>query len=250
VDTGMHRIGVDYREALAFVRNCYTLPYIQVEGIFSHLACAESSDRAAIQFQRWQHLLRELATTHPLPKYLHFANSTGALCYSTYRCNLVRVGFAFYGYLSQADTQEPLPRLRPVMGLKARIMRLHQAAPESGISYGYTYQTPPGREALIATLPLGYADGVPRILSNRIEGLLRGVRVPQVGNITMDQMMFDVSALPDAAVGETITLLGSEPGQQGPETITLSDWAQKANTIEYELMCALRVRLPKTYTRH
>lgn len=253
VDTGMHRIGVDYREAVAFVQNCYNLPFIQVEGIFTHLACAESPERTEIQFQRWQDLLRQLEVYRPLPRYLHFANTTGTLCYSQYRFNLVRLGFGFYGYLSQAEESIPQPVLRPVMGLKARIMRLHDAPPESGVSYSYTYRTPahtPGdQETKIATLPLGYADGIPRSLSNKIEGLLRGVRVPQIGNITMDQMMFDVSAVPDAVVGETMTLLGSESGKNGVQTITLSDWAREAKTIEYELMCALRVRLPKTYNR-
>ncbi|MBY0403051.1 MAG: alanine racemase [Cyanobacteria bacterium] len=251
VDTGMNRIGVDYREALSFIQQCVASPFLQIEGIFTHLACSEDPDITQMQYQRWEEVLSQLDFK---PPYLHFGNSLGALGYPDKRFNMVRIGIGFYGYLPEADPVKinrlaPLPSLKPVMGLKARIMRLHHAPPASGVSYSYSYKTPPGKDTLIATLPLGYADGVPRLLSNRLEGFLRGVRVKQIGNITMDQMMFDVSDVPDACVGDTLTLLGSETTSAGVETITLSHWASAINTLEYELMCGLRVRLPKTYTR-
>lgn len=240
VDTGMHRIGVDSRHAVEFIRHCQSLPYIIFEGMFTHLACAEDPQVTKLQRERWQEILSQI---DPLPRTLHFANSVGALSYPTENDNLVRMGIAFFGYAPQ------LPGLQPVMGLKARIIHLQEVPPGEGVSYSYTYTTPSGQPTRIATLPLGYADGVPRILSNKIEALLHGIRVPQVGNITMDQMMFDVTQVPDAVIGEAMTLLGHEEGPNGIERITLSDWAQKANTLEYELMCGLRVRLPKTYTR-
>jgi alanine racemase len=249
VDTGMHRIGVDYREAVDFIRHCQSLPYLHVEGIFTHLACAEDPAVTQIQHQRWLDILNQVS---PLPRYVHFGNSLGALGYDAGPNNLVRVGLAFYGYLpgTEALANETATRLsqslRPVMSLKARIMRLHEVPPDTGISYSYAYRTREDGPTLIATLPLGYADGVPRRLSNQISGLLKGKRVPQVGNITMDQMMLDVSAVPHAVVGEAVTLIGEEGGDH----TWLTDWAQKLGTLEYELMCGLRVRLPKTYTRH
>ena len=153
---------------------------------------------------------------------------------------MVRLGIGVFGYGDVTKLG-----LQPAMGLKARILRLEEVPSESGISYGHTFTTPPGKPTVIATLPVGYADGIPRALSNKIDGILNGQRIKQVGTITMDQLMFDVSNVSEARLGDAITLVGSE----GDECITLTDWAVRAGTIEYELMCALRVRLPKTYTR-
>lgn len=248
VDTGMHRIGVDYRQAAQFIQQVRTLPYVTLEGIFTHLASAEDPQVSHVQLERWKTLLSQLDS---LPPCVHVANSGGALRYPESHYNLVRMGIGFFGYGAQP---QPTPTHQedflPVMGLKARIIHLQDVPAGEGISYSYTYHAPPESPIRVATLPLGYADGVPRVLSNQIEGLLRGVRVPQVGAITMDQMMLDVSLVPEAAIGETVTLLGSEEGPHGAtERITLTDWAEKARTLEYELMCGLRVRLPKTYTR-
>lgn len=242
VDTGMHRIGVDWREAAAFIKTCQESPYVKLEGVFSHFATPSDVQLTQLQLARWQEVL---AAVNPLPSFVHIANSEGAFQYPDAPGNLVRVGLALFGYSD--------PALLPVMGVKARIMHLQDIQPESGISYGHTYHTPSGKPSKIATLPLGYADGVPRSLSNQMTGLLRGHRIRQVGTITMDQMMFDVTGLPEdspARVGESITLLGQETDMTGnQQRITLSDWAKLAKTIEYELMCGLRVRLPRVYTR-
>jgi alanine racemase len=245
VDTGMHRIGIDYREAAEFIGHCQAQDYLDVQGVFTHLACSEDPEVTRIQYERWESVLAHL----PLrPKYVHFANSLGAVAFPHGQYNLVRMGLAFYGYLSDAsgwgEGFNGLD-LKPVMGLKARIIRLMEIAPGEGVSYGYSFHAPSEQPARIATVPLGYADGIPRLLSNRIEALYKKMRVPQVGNITMDQMMFDVTAIPQVQLGETLTLLGAEDGQ----SITLSQWAGALGTLEYELMCALRVRLPKTYSR-
>jgi alanine racemase len=247
VDTGMHRIGVDYRQAAPFIQQVRTLPYLQLEGVFTHLASAEDPQVSQLQLERWKTVLSQI---DPLPPCVHVANSGGALRYPESHYSLVRMGIGFFGY---GEQPQPTPTHQedflPVMGLKARIIHLQDVPAGEGVSYSYTYHAPPESSIRVATLPLGYADGVPRILSNQIEALLHGVRVPQIGAITMDQMMLDVSQVPDAAIGESVTLLGAEQGPHGTERITLTDWAEKAKTLEYELMCGLRVRLPKTYTR-
>lgn len=239
VDTGMHRIGIAVDQALDFIRHCQVQDYIQVEGLFSHLADSHDPVLTQAQLARWESLL---AQVDPLPRYVHIGNSGLAANGGNLERhgNLLRLGYAFYGY-------EPLngSSLQPAMGLKARIMHIQEIPPGTGISYNHTWHSPPDRTSRIATLPLGYADGVPRCLSNRIEGLMGGRRFPQVGAITMDQMMFDITGAPEAAIGNTMTLIGRD----GDQAIWLDDWAAKAGTIPYELMCGLRVRLPKTYTR-
>lgn len=248
VDTGMNRIGVpfgqDGEQAAAFIRQCHEAEFVQLEGIFTHLAWTANRALTQAQLDRWHGLLDELESEMPLPRYLHVANSGGVLNYPEARGNLARIGIALYGYGEGAADAG----VRPAMGLKARIIALNDIPPETGVSYNHVWSST--RTSRIATIPVGYADGVPRVLSGKIEALFKGRRIPQVGSITMDQMMLDVTDAPDAAIGETITMIGSEnTGGENGERITLSDWAEKAGTIEYELMAALRVRLPKTYTR-
>lgn len=242
VDTGMHRIGVDYKEAPKFIHHCQEQPFVKVMGVFSHFASTHDDAASRRQLVRWD---KVLAAIEPSPQYVHICNSAGAIQYPDAAGNLVRLGIGLFGYDPEGTLADQVTaKLKPAMALKARIIRIHEAPEGEGVSYGHTYQV--GEKiARIATLPLGYADGIPRVLSNKIEGLLHGQRVRQVGTITMDQLMMDVTNIPNAQVGETITLIGEEGG----DSITLSDWAKKAGTIEYELMCGLRVRLPKTYTR-
>jgi alanine racemase len=241
VDTGMNRIGVHWQQAAAFIQRCRELPFIRLEGIFSHLACGESEAFTAIQAERWRSLLTEVQT--PWPPYLHLANSAGTFTLpKDTPATMVRMGFTLFGYGPEVVMNQL--SLRPAMGLRARISHLKEVPAGEGISYGLRYRTE--RDSRIATLPLGYADGIPRRLSNQISAVIRGSRVPQIGTITMDQMMLDVSEVPDVKIGDTITLLGLD----GDERITLTDWAERLDTIEYELMCGLRVRLPRIYTRH
>ncbi|WP_303674041.1 alanine racemase [Vampirovibrio chlorellavorus] len=248
VDTGMHRIGIGWEKALNFIRECQTLPFLQVEGVFTHLADSHDEALTQPQLARWHTLCQQL---DPLPRFVHIANSGHALNPAAWEAQtpntLARLGIAFFGYGNHPQ-QEGI-KLQPAMSLKARIIHVQTVGPNTGVSYSHTYHTPAAGETRIATVPLGYADGVPRILSGRIHGLIGGKQVPQVGRITMDQMMFDVSAIPDAQVGDIITLIGRSDARQPQTAIWLDDWASKASTIEYELMCALRVRLPKTYTR-
>ncbi|MBY0449523.1 MAG: alanine racemase [Cyanobacteria bacterium] len=256
VDTGMHRIGVPHPEAVDFIEACYREPNLQVEGIFTHFACAEDPEKTRLQVSRFEAVLKALTDKGlPLPRYIHAANSAATELSSEVDSlySMVRVGYGLFGYHKGYGDSHGL-HLKPVLSLKARIMHLHHAAAGEGVSYGHHYQVT--TDTLhIATLPLGYADGIPRVLSGRLTGLLHGKVIPQIGAITMDQVMFDVSNVPEASVGDTVTLLGED--NQHPEVggITLNNWAALSQDfptplIPYELMCGLRVRLPKTYTHH
>ena len=151
-----------------------------------------------------------------------------------------RVGIALYGLYPDfpEGVNFRMPKLKQLISLKGRIVNIHTAKDGEGISYCHTY-TAKG-ERTIATVPLGYADGIPRLLSNKITGRLNGVEVPQVGNITMDQMMFDITGV-KATTGDVITLLDEDK--------SIDEWAKILHTINYELTCRLKVRLPRVYTR-
>jgi len=242
VDTGMHRIGVPWEEAEAFIEQCRTIPGVDIEGIFTHFADSVEGEQRALQAQRWNTVCEKLKL---LPRFVHSANSVAALDKGYWaekaasHDNLARLGIAFYGY------GVPHITLQPAMGLKARILHIQELESGEGISYGGTYKTQ--TVTRIATIPVGYADGIPRLLSNQLDAFWENERVCQVGNITMDQMMFDITHIRDAQVGDTLTLLGENDA--GTDAIWLDNWACKVHTIEYELMCALRVRLPRTYIR-
>ena len=243
LDTGMTRIGIHPDEAPAFISQCQNDPAMHCEGVFTHLASVESAETCRLQFERFQKVVQQLET--PV-KQLHFANTGGAVCFSEMHLDMVRIGKGFYGYMPELSCSVDL-KLRPVMSLKARIAHRQVVPAGTGVSYSHLFVT--SRESIIAVLPLGYADGVPRCMSNRMEVIVRGVRCPQVGRLTMDQIMIDITEVPEATLGETVTILGEEETPSGKTSITLTDWSDFANTSEYELMCGLRVRLPKVYTR-
>ena len=155
--------------------------------------------------------------------------------------NMIRSGIGIYGlYPDLAETITDKPYLKRAMSLRGRIVYLQEVPKNSGISYGYSYITQ-NEATKIATLPIGYADGVSRNLSNNIYGLINGKKVKQIGNMTMDQMMFDVSSVDNVNIGDVITLLGKD----GNELIPIDFWAKILNTINYEITCKLRVRFTK-----
>ena len=156
---------------------------------------------------------------------------------------MARAGIGIYGLQPDVvPTCKHVPNLIPAMSLRGRIVNIHNAHPNSGVSYSHRYVT--NKETTIATVPIGYADGVSRGLSGKIYGLLHGKKVPQIGNITMDQMMFDITGT-NANEGDIITLIGKD----GDEEISINQWADILNTINYELICRLKVRLSRVYTR-
>ncbi len=237
LDTGMNRIGIRTEEAIDFIKEVQEASYVELKGIFTHLAAAEEFNKTQEQFKKWDNVINNIDTKGLL---LHILNTAGTICYEKPNSNMCRVGISLYGLYPDFPSGVPfrMPKLKQLISLKGRIVNLHKAKDGEGISYCHTYCAK--GERTIATVPLGYADGIPRGLSNKITGNLNGIEVPQVGNITMDQMMFDVTGV-NCKTGDVITLLD--------ENKSIDDWAKILGTINYELTCRLKVRLPRVYTR-
>lgn len=236
IDTGMNRIGVSTEDAVDFIKEVQKSSFIDLQGIFTHLAMAEDIKETEKQIKKWQKVISQIDTSGLL---LHVQNTAGTLSYKIPGINMCRLGIALYGLAPDyPPCIEEKPDIKPLISLKGRIVNIHEVKDGEGISYSYTYRAQGNRT--IATLPIGYADGISRALSNRIYGILNGKKVKQVGNITMDQMMFDITGT-DAELGDVITLLDCEN--------SIDIWADILHTINYELTCRLKVRLPRVYTR-
>ncbi len=240
LNTGMNRIGLEPENAVEFIKKAQTADYLDLKGIFTHLANAEDIEKTEKQFEIWNRITNAVDTKGLL---LHALNTAGSMkYYDEIKSNMVRMGIAIYGL--EPDLPEGVkfkPELRQVMGLKGRITNIHTMKKGQGISYGYSYVA--DKDIKVATIPIGYADGVPRALSNKIFAELNGYKIKQIGNITMDQMMFDITGI-DATEGDIITLLNDSD-----KDLSIDNWAKIIGTINYELTCRLKVRLPRVYVR-
>jgi alanine racemase len=251
LDTGMTRLGFfayDRPETLPELVQTASLPGLLAEGAFAHFAVADSKSPEDIaythqQFARFQALLAELAKAGVKPEICHHANSAGAICYPEYALDMIRPGIATYG-LAPSDELEGNMELRPLMALRTTIAQIRTVPSGVSISYGRTYTTPAARR--IAVLTIGYADGLPRRLSNRGEFLLHGRRVPVVGRICMDMCMVDVTDVPEAVVGDTVTIFGRD----GDAFIPIEELARELDTISYELLCGINKRVPRVYLQN
>lgn len=239
IDTGMNRIGVRPDKAVEFIKKIQACDFIELEGIFTHFATAETESYAMEQYKKFRYVVDNVDTKGLI---VHCCNTAAVVCYDDFEYTGARVGIGIYGLQPDLTAGTKQPDLRPAMSLKGRITNIHTAQKDEGVSYSHTFETV--KPTKIATIPIGYADGVSRLLSNKIYGIINGKKIKQIGNITMDQMMFDITDC-DAQEGDVITLLG----QDGDECIRIDEWADILGTIHYELTCALRVRLPRVYTR-
>lgn len=240
IDTGMSRLGPLWSQGAEFIELVYRLPNLQVTSIYSHLATADTADTTFMHQQqdRFEDVFHQVqAAGLPLPK-LHLANSAGTLCGTPLHYDLVRVGLALYGLYPSFHLRSTV-QLKPVMQVKARVVQVKTLPPGTGVSYNHSFVT--DRTLPVAVVGIGYADGVPRALSNRMQVLLRGQGVRQIGAITMDQMMIDVSRIDNPQVGEVVTLIG----QDGKALIPVERWAEALGTISYEVVCQFKHRLPR-----
>lgn len=240
IDTGMSRLGTRWEEALPFVQAVHQSPNLQIASIYSHFATADDPDPSTMHLQhhRFQQAIATLqAEQIPLPK-LHIANSAATLHSPDFHYDLVRVGLSTYGIYPAPHLQDRAD-LKPVMQVKARITQLKTLPPNTGVSYGHRFITT--QPTNIATVGIGYADGVSRRLSNQLKVLLNGEFVPQIGSITMDQIMLDVTPLNTVQVGDVVTLIGTENAQQ----LTVDQWANQLDTISWEILCGFKHRLPR-----
>nr|WP_092038121.1 alanine racemase [Planifilum fulgidum] len=243
VDTGMGRLGLLEGELSAFLRCLARHPHLRIGGVFTHFACADESDK---EYTRFQHRcllgfvdrLRAAGADVPL---IHCSNSAAAIDLPEYGHALVRLGISMYGYYPSEEVNRQAVRLKPALTLKTRIVRLKRPPAGTGISYGKTVTVDGSR--WIATIPIGYADGLSRRLSNRGSALVRGRRVPIVGRVCMDQTMLDVTEAMPAAVGDEVVLYG----RQGNEVISVDEVARLLDTISYEVTCAVGRRVPRVY---
>jgi alanine racemase len=235
VDTGMNRIGVAVDEAVEFIKEVQACDFIELKGIFTHLACAEDEKETQKQLEKWNEIISQI---HTKDLILHVLNTAGIMSYDLHS-DMVRAGIGLYGLFPDLPkTSKFEAPLKQILSLKGRISRIHSIPAGEGISYGHSFVA--DKPLKVATVPIGYADGVPRVLSNKIFGLIDDKKIRQIGNITMDQMMFDITDI-EANEGDVITILD--------ENLSIDDWAKVLNTINYELTCRLKVRLPRVYTR-
>ncbi len=242
VDTGMSRLGVAWQEAQGLLRALRALPHVTVSSMYSHLATADAPDflAAGQQCQQFLELVDALGAQGLRPPLVHLANSAATLAVPKTHFDMVRIGLAQYGLYPAAHLHNTVS-LQPALSVRARIIFVKTVSSGTGVSYGHTYRT--GRPTRLATVAVGYADGVPRALSNRIEFLVRGRRVRQVGTITMDQCLIDVTGMPETIEGDIATLLG----QDGAERISVGEWVECLGTIPYEILTALSPRLPRVF---
>jgi alanine racemase len=236
VDTGMSRLGVAPADAAALLRTLGDIDGVTVEGLLTHFCNAESVEGAETsrQLTRFDALVRELGAARLRPKFVHAANSAATLVAPAAHFDLVRPGLALYG-IHPSPALRDRARLRPVMRFVTRIIALRQIAVGETVGYGATFVAT--RPSVIATLPVGYADGYPRALSNRAQVSLRGGRVPIAGRVCMDQIMIDVTDVPGVAIGDEVELWGRD--------LPVEEVAALADTIPYELLTRVGARVPR-----
>jgi alanine racemase len=247
LDTGMSRLGSPWEEAAQFIQGVKNLPNLSIASIYTHFATADDPDPTVLnlQHQRFLAALQNagIDPTGPHRPTLHCANSAATLTNAKLHYDMVRTGLITY-WLYPAPHLKSKINLQPSLQVKARITQVKSLAAGSGVSYGHRYVADADRT--IAVIGIGYADGVPRNLSTKIDVLLRGKRVPQLGSITMDQIILDVTDMPGVQEGEVVTLLG----QDGSDSISADDWADILGTISWEILCGFKLRLPRVLVSH
>ncbi len=241
LDTGMHRIGVQIEEAAAFAEKVKQMKGIEVAGAFSHFSAADAEDKGYAEFQYAQFSkgIQSMEAAGLQIPIKHICNSAGIAELPQYQMDMVRMGITLYGSLP-SDIEGPYADYRPVMILKTQVAFVKTLPAGRDIGYGRTFTTQ--KESRIATVPVGYADGISRHLSNKGCMVVRGKRAPIVGRVCMDQVMLDVTDIPDVAVGDNVIIYG------GPE-LPVEEVAAAAGTISYELFCVLHSRIPRVYMK-
>jgi alanine racemase len=246
VDTGMHRVGADPADALALAAAVAERPELVLEGLWTHCAVADEPGHpfTAVQARRFDAVVAQLAAAGRQPPLIHAANSAATLDRPELRHDLVRCGITLYG-LDPSPALHGRVRLRPALALKAEVSMVRVVRAGDGVSYGL--RRPCAYDTVVATVPLGYADGVPRRLSEvGAEVLVGGRRRPLAGTVTMDQLLVDCGP-PDAdapvQAGDEVVLIGEQAGRR----IEVAEWADRLGTIPYEVVCAISSRVRRRY---
>ena len=243
VDTGMHRVGAPVASAIARVEQINAVSSLQLDGIYTHFAAADlpSHDETDKQQQRFDNVVAELDRESLRPKYVHTSNSAAAMRVLSATTDIARVGIAIYGIAPSSELESFAKDLQPALSLHARVSHVQHLAKGEGVSYGL--RTKLSQAATIATLPIGYADGIQRRLW-KVGGevLIGGKRCPIVGVVTMDQLMVNCGDA-DVQIGDHAVLIGTQDSQ----SISANEVAAKLETIGYEIVCGISARVPRKY---
>ena len=244
VDTGMSRLGVPQDELEGFLDALQRTPGARIAGLMTHLMAADSDDAlTAEQLQRFTRVQHALRARGHRPRLLHAANSAATFRHPSARYDLVRPGIALFGHAGAPDVGAPL---RPALRLRSEIVALRNLRPGDRVGYDGTFTV--RRPTRLATLPIGYGDGLLRAASNRASVLVRGRRCAVVGRVSMDLTTVDVTDVPGVAVGDEACLLGSQDGPDGTrESIGMVELAEASGTAPYEVLCAISRRVPRFY---
>ncbi len=242
VDTGRGRLGFRADRLDEVLPVLKALPNLNMTGLMSHFAVADEPERAltALQCDAFSAVVETVEQAGFNPRYRHLANSAGIYSRELNGCNLVRPGISLYGGLTGGPFDHPFTQ-RPVMRFVSQVAQLKDVPSGEGISYGHRFVT--SRDSKIAAVPVGYADGYNRLLTNCGEVLIRGQRVPVAGTVCMDWILVDVTDLADVQVSDDVTLLGRD----GDELITAEEWADKVGSITYEVFCNISERVPRVF---
>ena len=250
IDTGMSRIGFLYhdtetdKKSVDEIAKVCSLPGLYPEGIFTHFASADEGRDGEVftrlQFDLFLDVISRLKALGTEFELRHCCNSAGIMDYPEMHLDMVRPGIILYG-LDPSPVLKGRLDLKPAMELKTVISLIKTIEAETPVSYGRTFVT--DKETTIATVPVGYADGYPRALSNRVSMIVNGKRVPAIGRVCMDQMMLDITDVPGVKEGDTVTVFGSD----GNEEITVDELADMLGTINYEIICGISKRVPRIY---
>lgn len=246
LDTGMGRIGfIPNEESIEEVYNISKLPNIIIEGLYSHFSSADEEDKAYtnMQLERYKDFYNKLAEKGVKINLRHIANSAAIIDMPQSHFEAVRPGIILYGYYPSQEVQKQKIDLKPVMSLKTNIVHIKSLPAGEYISYGRKFKT--SRESVIATLPVGYADGYTRLLFNKAKVIINGNFVPVIGRICMDQCMVDVTDIKDVKVGDEVILMG----EQGDLKFTADHIAELLGTINYEVTCMISKRVPRVYIK-
>ena len=247
LDTGMSRLGFfAYRceKTIDEIKEISQMEHLVIDGIFTHFPVADTIDGAdenftRTQFERFTAMLDALKGVGVEPPIRHCCNSGASILYPEYAMDMIRPGIATYG-IANDDLKDKID-LKPVMRLRSTIFQIRDFDPLITVSYGRTYTTEDPTK--IAVVGIGYADGLQRSLSNNISFLLHGKRVRQIGRICMDMCMIDISRVPEAKVGDVVTIFGED----GDDCIEVTDFSGRLNTIPYEILCDINKRIPRIY---
>ncbi len=248
VDTGMNRLGISPENLPALLDQVRDLKNLKIEAVSTHFSSADDEDLSVTQAQleKFQTALTILQKEGVHTPIVHCANTSALFKFPESHFNMVRPGLILYGVLPSPSLRPVIDQgenpFQPVMQWKSQIILLKPIAKNQPVSYSGSFTTQ--RDSLIATLPIGYADGLHRMLSNKMDVLIRGRRAPQVGNICMDMILIDVTDIPDVQAGDEVVIFG----RQGDEMISVEELAVKGKTIPYEILCSVSKRVPRIYT--